>query len=156
MLSCRLDPAPDNPEITRLLSLWSQGDRAALDQLSPVVHAELRRIAASYLRRERGDHTLQPTALINEAYLRLIGHDVPTFNSRAHFFGIAANLMRQILVEHARKRRAARRDGGVRADLAEAESLEIAQCEQVLSVHNALDRLAVPDARAARIVGCDR
>src|ERR1700694_2611669 len=92
------------PDVTRLLADWRGGKAGALDQLTPLVHQELRRVAASFLRRERADHTLQPTALINEAYLRLLRQSVPEFENRSHFFGIAAQLMRQILVDFARQR----------------------------------------------------
>ena len=95
---------PPPNEITPLLLRWSQGDDAALSELLPVVYQELRHLAQSYLRRERADHTLQPTALINEAYLRLVKQDFPEWQSRRHFYGVAAQLMRQILVEHARAR----------------------------------------------------
>ncbi|MGH9841170.1 MAG: ECF-type sigma factor [Blastocatellia bacterium] len=104
------DPEMETPppnEITHLLRRWSQGDRAALDQLMPSVYQELRKVADSYLRQERPDHTLQPTALINEAYLRLVKQDFPEWQSRRHFYGVAAQLMRQILVEHARARASA-------------------------------------------------
>lgn len=89
-------------EITPLLMNWRQGDEQALGELLPIVYQELRKIADSYLRRERSDHTLQPTALINEAYLRLVDQSLPQWQNRAHFYGVAAQLMRQILVEHAR------------------------------------------------------
>ena len=92
---------PPTPDITRLLVDWSEGRREALDQLMPVIYQELHKIAGSYLRRERAEHTLQPTALIHEAYLRLVGSNVPSFRSRSHFYGVAAHMMRQILVEHA-------------------------------------------------------
>ncbi len=97
--------------VTKLLKDWRQGDQAALNQLMPVVYEELRKLGASWLRRERPGHTLQPTALIHEAYLRLIDQDAPEWESRTHFFGIASRLMRQILVEHARRRATAKRGG---------------------------------------------
>ena len=143
---------PGDPAITQLLSRWSSGDRRALDELSPAVHAELRRIAASHLRRERSDHTLQPTALINEAYLRLMGRAVPSFENRSQFFGMAAHLMRNILVDHARKRLAARRQSGRQTPPAQAALLEARQAEEVLQVHDALNRLAIFDERKARII----
>ena len=96
---------PPPNEITPLLLRWSQGDETALSLLLPIVYQELHRLAQSYLRRERADHTLQPPALIHEAYLRLIKQDFPEWQSRNHFFGVAARLMRQILVEHARTQR---------------------------------------------------
>src|SRR5262245_15572340 len=104
-----METPPD--EITLLLRRWSDGDCAALDQLMPIVYKELRKLAGAYLRRERPDHTLQPTALINEAYLRLIEQDFPEWRSRRHFYGVAAQLMRQILVEYARARAAEKRGG---------------------------------------------
>ena len=103
---------PPPNEITQLLLRWSRGDQSALDQLMPVVYEELYKLAHSYLRRERPDHTLQPTALINEAYLRLVKQDFPEWQSRRHFYGVAAQLMRQILVEYARARAADKRGGG--------------------------------------------
>src|SRR5215475_14372499 len=100
---------PPPNEITQLLRQWSGGDAAALDQLMPIVLRELRKLAGGYLKGERPNHTLQPTALINEAYLRLVAQELPEWQSRKHFFGVAAQLMRQILVDHARSRTAAKR-----------------------------------------------
>src|SRR6266852_1379781 len=97
--------------ITQLLERWSEGDEEALDQLMPLVYDELHRLAGAYLRRERRDHTLQPTALINEAWLRLNDQRNARWHNRAHFFGIAAQLMRRILVDHARAHHAAKRGG---------------------------------------------
>ena len=99
--------------VTELLIRWRSGDAEALDSLMPLVYDEMRRLAHSYLRRERQDHTLQSTALVHEAYVRLTGNTLPQWQDRAHFFGIAANLMRQILVEHARSHNASKRGGGV-------------------------------------------
>lgn len=110
-------PTPLPRTVTRLLVEWNNGDRESLDQLMPLVYAELRSIADSYLRRERSDHTLQPTSLVHEAYLRLVDQTNTNWENRAHFFGIAANLMRQILVDHARKHRAAKRAAGYRLSL---------------------------------------
>jgi len=104
-------------EVTRLLVEWREGNRAALDALLPVVYEELRRLAESYISRERSGHTLQPTALVHEAYVRLIGQDIPDFQNRAHFFGVAAHLMRQVLVDSARKFRAGKRGGGNKVSL---------------------------------------
>src|SRR5512135_1214544 len=100
-------------EVTQLLCLWSGGDRAALESLMEVVYAELRRLAHSYLRRERRGNTLQSTALVHEAYLRLIDQKDVTWQNRAHFFGIAASMMRRILVDHARGRQALKRGAGI-------------------------------------------
>src|SRR5438046_2465919 len=98
-------------EITQLLVSWSQGDQAAAEKLMPLVYQELRRLAKSYLRRERPNHTLQPTELVHEAYLRLVDQQRVSWQNRAQFFGMAATLMRHILVDHARERRAAKRQG---------------------------------------------
>jgi RNA polymerase sigma factor (TIGR02999 family) len=144
----------DRPgQITQLLERWSGGDQSALDELTRLVDAELRQVAAAYLRRERPDHTLQTTALINEAYLRLVEQSHDRWQGRNHFYGIAARLMRQILVEHARRHAAEKRGGGrVRVTLAQAEEMSGAREVDVLAVHEALERLAAFDAQQARIV----
>src|SRR5215210_2684971 len=103
---------PQSNQVTRLLLDWSQGDKAALDQLMPLVYQELKNLASRYLKSERPGHTLEPTALIHEAYLRMIEQEMPQWQSRAHFYGVAARLMRQILVDHARTRSAAKRGAG--------------------------------------------
>src|SRR5712691_8599647 len=103
-----------SPNVTALLSDWSRGDRSALNQLLPLVYAELRRIADRQFRKERVDHTLQPTALVHEVYLRLVGQRQVDWQSRAHFFGVAAQVMRRILVDHARRHSAGKRGDGVR------------------------------------------
>ena len=145
--------APDpQVDITRLLGDWQAGDKAAMDRIMPIVQHELRRVAAAYLRRERHDHTLQPTALINEAYIRLMDQSAPTFESRAHFFGVAAQIMRQILVDFARKRLAAKRAAGQRETLDPAIADSYRQSEEVIAVHQALDRLALFDEQKARIM----
>ncbi|MEO7362481.1 MAG: ECF-type sigma factor [Gemmatimonadaceae bacterium] len=141
-----------DPGITALLAKARTGDTQASDALARAVHAELRSLAAGYLSRERGDHTLQPTALVNEAYLRLLGQERVTWKNRAHFFGIAANIMRRILVDHARRTRAARRDRAYAITLDDDLMVEARSVEDILGVHEALDRLAVLDARQARIV----
>jgi RNA polymerase sigma factor (TIGR02999 family) len=140
--------------VTQLLVEWSGGDRAALDRLLPLVFDELRRLAASYLRRERAGHTLQPTALVNEAYLRLVDQDGVRWQNRAHFFGIAANLMRQILVDHARQRAAEKRGGSdqQRLSLTQAERIVRHEDVDVLALNEALERLAEFDPQQARIV----
>jgi RNA polymerase sigma-70 factor (ECF subfamily) len=106
---------PAHPDVTRLLIEWKEGDRAALDALVPLVQMELRRLAGGYMRNERPGHTLQPTALVNEAWLRLAQQGQPQFQCRSHFIAIAAQYMRQILVEHARKRKAQKRGDAARA-----------------------------------------
>ena len=139
-------------EITVLLRSWSHGDRSALDQLIPKVYSELNRIAAAYLRRERSGHTLQTTALVHEAYLRLINQKEVESNSRAQFFAIAANLMRQILVNHAERRLAAKRGGGKNVVLEEATALLGEPALDVLALDRALSKLAKLDPRQSRIV----
>src|SRR5262245_28679164 len=103
---------PAGEEVTRLLVEWKKGNRQAIDALVPIVYDEMRRLAQGSLRDERAAATLQPTALVNEAYLRLVAQSLPDFASRSHFFGVAAHLMRQILVDHARKHRSAKRGSG--------------------------------------------
>jgi len=138
--------------ITALLHSWSGGDKRALDELVPLVYRELRRLAAAYLRRERREHTLQPTALVNEAYLRLVDQTRVDCRTRAQFFGIAANLMRQILVNHAKRHRAAKRDGGTRVMLDEAVAVAQRRDIDLLALDAALDRLATLDPRQSRVV----
>jgi RNA polymerase sigma factor (TIGR02999 family) len=140
-------------DVTTLLGLAKGGDKAALNELVPLVYAELHRMASSYLRRERPDHTLQPTALVNEVYLRLVGKNHPDYADRAHFLGVAAYLMRQILTEHARRRQAAKR-GGARTLLSLNESLDFSaeRAYTVVAVDDALTTLAAIDAEQARMV----
>ena len=140
-------------DITQLLRRWNEGDRAALDQLMPVVYQELRKLAAGYLREERPDHTLQPTALINEAYLRLVRQDFPEWQSRKHFYGVAAQLMRQVLVEHARARATAKRGGGAhKLSLDEAPVFSQERDADLVALDEALTALAKFDERKARVV----
>ncbi|HEV2666562.1 MAG TPA: sigma-70 family RNA polymerase sigma factor [Blastocatellia bacterium] len=139
--------------ITQLLIKWRNGDQAALDELLPLVYSELRRLAAYYLRQERPDHTLQPTALVHEAYLRLVGEKEIDWRNRAHFFGIAAVRMRHILVEHARSRRAAKRGGGERrAPLNEADRLAEEHDVNLLALNDALQSLEALDPQKSRVV----
>ena len=144
-------PADD---LTAQLRLWGSGTPADQEQLLAAVQGELRRIAGAYMRRERYDHTLQPTALVNEAYLRLIKEPGVTWQDRGHFFGIAARVMRQILVDHARKRRARKRGLGTRADKSVSTLADPAggQDLDVLALHEALNDLAALDPRQAEIV----
>lgn len=139
--------------VTELLVRWRDGDRQALDSLMPLVYAELRRLAHYYLQRERGDHTLQSTALVHEAYLRLAGNNPPQWQNRAHFFGIAAHLMRQILVEYARGHSAAKR-GGSACKVTLEEALEFQQKidVDVIALDGALERLSELDPQQSRIV----
>ena len=140
-------------EITNLLLDWKDGDPKALDKLVPLVEAELRRLARIYMSRERGTHTLQTTALINEAYLRLIdAHDVE-WQSRAHFYGIAAQVMRRVLVDFARKRNYRKRGGGShQITFNEALAISNAVDPNVLALDEALNELAAIDERKARVV----
>jgi len=140
--------------VTELLVRWRDGDREALDTLMPIVYAELRRLAQHYLRSERSDHTLQGTALVHEAYLRLAGQHPPQWQNRAHFFGIAAHIMRQILVEHARAHTAAKRGGKNATKLTLDAALEIQQRTDVdvIALDSALDRLSELDPQQGRIV----
>jgi RNA polymerase sigma-70 factor (ECF subfamily) len=138
--------------ISHLLQQWAGGNAQAREDLVPLVYHELRKRAAAYLRRERRDHTLQPTALVNEAYLRLMGQERVTWTNRAHFFGIAAQAMRRILVDHARERAAAKRPGGIRVTLDDAvRSVPPIDCE-LLMLDSVLQELTLIDPRQARIV----
>lgn len=146
-------PAAAPEEVTRLLSAWSEGDRAALDRLLPLVEHELRRLAHRHMRRERGDHTLQTTALVNEAYLRLIGQRQVRWQNRAHFFGIAAQFMRRILIDHARKHAYAKRGGGARKiSLDQAPVLSDERAAELVALDDALRSLAELDQRKSRVV----
>jgi RNA polymerase sigma factor (TIGR02999 family) len=141
-------------DLTALLGLWRTGTPADQERLLAAVQGELRRIAGAYMRRERRDHTLQPTALVNEAYLRLIkGQDV-SWEDRAHFFGIAARLMRQILIDHARRRQARKRGIGARTDRSVSKLADPVSGPDfdVLALHDGLNELAVLDPRQAEIV----
>ncbi len=139
--------------VTELLVGWGKGDKAALDQLLPIVYDELRRQAARYLRRERVGHTLQTTALIHEAYLRLVDQKNVQWQNRAQFFGIAAQLMRRILVDHARTKKRAKRGGSdIRVSLADAEASVKAQELDVVALSEALDRLQQIDEQQSKIV----
>jgi len=142
-------------DVTALLARWRGGSTEAGDELMEKVQGELRRIAASYLRKERGGHTLQPTAVVNEAYLRLVPQRTVQWENRAHFYGIAARMMRRVLVDHARRRGAAKRDGvtdnpvtitGIPAPAPGVDQVD------VLMLHEALSALAALDPRQAEIV----
>jgi RNA polymerase sigma-70 factor, ECF subfamily len=143
------------PAVTELLRAWSDGDESALERLLPLVEAELHRLARGYMARERGGHTLQPTALVNEAFLRLIDARHVRWQDRAHFLGIAARLMRRVLVDHARSRGYQKRGGGaVRVTLTEALAVapEPALDLDLAALDRALDELAADDARKARVI----
>ena len=143
----------DHRDVTGLLVKWGQGEEGVIDQILPAVYDELRRIAGRFIHRERIDHTLQPTALINEAYLRLVDQRQVTVNNRAHFFGIAARVMRQILVEHARARHAAKRGGtAIHVQLDEGLHGIDQSAAELVTLDEALERLAKMDAQQSRIV----
>jgi RNA polymerase sigma factor (TIGR02999 family) len=145
---------PAKPQVTALLQQWSRGDRDALEKLTPLVYEELRGIAAGYMRDERPGHTLQATALVHEAYVRLIGQKRVSWQNRAHFFGIAAQLMRRILIDHARRRQAAKRGAGGPIRLTAGVDVAGApeQDYDLLAIDGALSRLEQLDAAQARIV----
>ena len=150
-----MDDAPDHSDITQLLIAWSDGRREALDDLMPIVYADLRRVAAGYMRRESPGHALQPTALVHEAFVRLVDQRQVKWRNRAHFFGVAAGMMRRILVDNARRRRAEKRGGDwERVTLAgdEAAAPDANQEVDVLALHEALERLAEFDPQQSRIV----
>lgn len=145
-------PEPDDQNLTELLKRWSEGDESALERLSPIVHEELHRIAKRYMARERGDHTLQPTALVNEAFVRLIGWESARWENRSHFYGVAAQLMRRILVDFARKR--PKNDGTVLLKVSIENALDRADSKDpdIISLDEALSALAEFDPRKAKIV----
>ena len=144
-------PAPAAGDVTRLLQAWHEGDEAARDRLIPVVYQELRKRAAAYLRRERPGHTLRPTDLVHETYLRLCEQDAG-WQNRDQFFGVASRLMRRILVDHARARSAAKRGGALRVTLAEGLGASAASEPELLDLDTALDELAAIDEGQARLV----
>ena len=144
---------PSSESITQLLTEWRDGDETALDRLIPLVYEELRRLAHHYLRRERPGYTLQTSALVNEAYLRLVDHKGMRWQNRAHFYAVAAQAMRRILVDHARSRDAAKRGGGANLiGLDEAATAAQMQAANLLALDEALNQLALIDKRKSRIV----
>jgi len=144
---------PSPQEVSRLLAAWGRGDRAALDELIPLVYGELRRLAHLYTGRESPGHTLQTSALVNEAYLRLAGQANPHWQNRAHFYAICAQLMRQILVDYARRRRAVKRGAGeARVPLDEGLIVSAERAADVVALDEALARLAEFDPRQNQIV----
>ena len=143
---------PDSGEVTQLLKAMRGGDPAAAEHLLPLVYTELHRLAQAYMRRERPDHTLQATALINEAYLRLVGEEVD-WNSRGHFIGLAAHVMRQVLVDYARAHSAQRRAGGMqRVEMEDHLAIAPERLDEVVWLDEALERLASENARQAQVV----
>jgi RNA polymerase sigma-70 factor (ECF subfamily) len=142
----------DNGQVTQLLKAMHAGDTQAAESLLPLVYSELHRLAKGYMRRERPDHTLQATALINEAYLKLVGEDID-WNSRAHFIGLAANVMRRVLVDYARAHNAEQRGGGLqRVEMQDELAISAAQLDEVEHLDEALKKLEKENPRQARVV----
>jgi RNA polymerase sigma factor (TIGR02999 family) len=149
-----MDENPEPPLVTEWLAAWQQGDDHARDQLFSAVYPQLRRVASRFLQQERADHTLEPSALVNEVALRLLGSGPIAYNDRTHFFALAAQMMRRILIDHARTAAAAKR-GGVqqRVNLSSIEDwIAVPHCEDVLLLDDALSRFEQVDPRAARVV----
>jgi RNA polymerase sigma factor (TIGR02999 family) len=145
-------PGDQSGHVTELLQHWKQGDEQALGALLPVVYKELRRLAHYHLQSERPDHTLQSTALVHEAYLRLIGGRPAELQNRAHFIAVASRLMRQVLVDYARGRRTDKRDGGCRIELEDLAGLPVNGDAELLALNEALEELSRVDERQAKIV----
>jgi RNA polymerase sigma factor (TIGR02999 family) len=143
-----------DPDVTQLLRAWRAGDASAGERLLPVVYAELHRRAAAAMRREDAGHTLQPTALVNEAYMRLVGQRQAEWQNRSQFYGIAAQLMRRILIDHAREHLAAKRGGGAKQVTLSGidAAADSDDAIEVLALHDVLERLAILDERQAKIV----
>jgi RNA polymerase sigma factor (TIGR02999 family) len=147
-------PMTSSSDLTQLLAAWGHGDQAAGEKLLPIVYDELHRRAAAAMRRENAGHTLQATALVHEAYMRLVKQDGANWKNRAQFYAVAAQLMRRILIDHAREHLAAKRGGGIRSVTLDGvdRAVEDDDALDVLALHEALDRLAELDARQAKIV----
>jgi len=149
-----MDEPPLSPHrVTQLLAEWNHGDNAALVELTPLVYEELRRLAHHFMEGQRSDHTLQTTALVDEAYLRLADQTKPRWQNRAHFFAVAARAMRQILVNYAKSSRAQKRGGGaLKVELDEAAIVSPEQSQAIVDLHEALEILGALDSRKARVV----
>ena len=146
-------PSVSAQKVTQLLAEWSQGNDAALTELTPLVYEDLRRLAHHYMDRQRPDHTLQTTALVNEAYLRLADQTHPNWQTRAHFFAVAARAMRQILVNYAKSYRSQKRGGGaLKIELDETALVSPAESTAIVDLHEALKRLATLDPRKGEVV----
>jgi RNA polymerase sigma-70 factor, ECF subfamily len=146
-------PSSTRQDVTQLLGEWSGGDEGALEKLVPLVHPELHRLAHHYMSKERVGHTLQTTAVLNEAYLQLVDNTKPVWQGRTHFIAAAAQLMRRIMVDHARERHSLKRGGGaLRVTLDEAALVTEARSQELLDLDEALERLAAQDARKSQIV----
>jgi RNA polymerase sigma-70 factor (ECF subfamily) len=147
------EPSLSPHRVTQLLVDWSHGDNSALTELTPLVYEELRRLAHYFMEGQRPDHTLQTTALVNEAYLRLADQTNPNWQNRAHFFAVAARAMRQILVNYAKSSRAQKRGGGAfKVELDEAALVSPEESKEIVDLHEALERLAALDSRKAQVV----
>jgi RNA polymerase sigma-70 factor, ECF subfamily len=148
-----LTPASPQQQVTQLLCQWRDGDPNALEKLIPLVEPELQRLAHRYMSRERPGHTLQTTALLDDAYLQLAGKTHPQWQNRAHFFAVAAQIMRRIMVDHARQRHALKRGGGaIRVTLDECAAVTQTRAAELLALDEALEKLAAADQRKARVV----
>jgi RNA polymerase sigma factor (TIGR02999 family) len=146
-------PSVSQQRVTELLVQWSHGDDAALAELTPLVYEELRRVAHRHLSGQRPDHTLQTTALVNEAYLRLADQTNPRWQNRAHFFAVSARAMRQILVSYARSQQAQKRGGGAfKVDLDEVALVSPEESKEIVELHEALEQLSALDSRKAQVV----
>jgi RNA polymerase sigma-70 factor (ECF subfamily) len=143
---------PRDLEITGILQNWERDPRAALEQLTPLVYQELRELAAAYMRRERPDHTLQPTALIHEAWVRLTKQSVPSWKDRTHFFGVAAQIMRQILVDFARQHQAQKRGNGKQIQLDTRLPFAASVVGDFLALNQAIEKLKAWDGRKAQVI----
>jgi RNA polymerase sigma factor (TIGR02999 family) len=147
------EPSVSPHGVTQLLAEWSNGDSAALAELTPLIYEELQRLAHHFMEGQRPDHTLQTTALVNEAYLRLADQTNPNWQSRAHFFAVAARAMRQILVSYARSNQAEKRGGGaLKIELDESAILSPEQSKEIVDLHEALERLGTLDSRKGQVV----
>ena len=147
------EPSISPHRVTQLLVDWSHGENAALAELTPLVYEELRRLAHHFMEGQRPNHTLQTTALVNEAYLRLADQTNPRWQNRAHFFAVAARAMRQILVSYARTQQAQKRGGGAfKVDLDEAALVSPEESREIVELHEALEQLSALDSRKAQIV----
>src|ERR1041385_6095868 len=146
-------PSVSQQRVTELLAGWSHGDNAALAELTPLVYEELRRVAHHHLSGQRPNHTLQTTALVNEAYLRLADQTNPRWQNRAHFFAVAAQAMRRILVSYARSQRSQKRGGGaLKVELDQAALVSPEESKEIVDLHEALERLATLDSKKAQVV----
>jgi RNA polymerase sigma factor (TIGR02999 family) len=148
----RHGPPHASEQVTQLLTDWKNGDHTALETLTPLAYSELGRVAASYMQQERPDHTLQPMALSHEAYLQLAAQSQPDWRNRSHFFGVAAQLMLQILVDHARARKTAKRGGGPKTALEDAMAIGEGRSVELISLDAALQELEMIDPRKSKII----